>query len=118
MDTCYRLFTIALAPYADRVAREGGAGNNVRYMSPTTLIEYLSAGKALICSNLPALRELVKHEYNALLCDPGAVDQWSDALRRLQDDQGLRCRLANSARDSYLGRHTFDQRARSILSAL
>ena len=42
-----------------------------RYTSPLKLFEYLAAGRAVIASDLPALREVLTDDVNAVLVEPG-----------------------------------------------
>ena len=43
-----------------------------RYTSPLKLFEYLAAGRPIVASDLAALREVLRHEDNALLVEPGS----------------------------------------------
>lgn len=108
-------FDILLAPYQTTVTVYGGGGDTARWMSPLKLFEYMAAGKAIICSDLPALREVLTHEANALLCPPSDVDAWSAALERLRDDEALRARLGETARRDFLDNYTWLARAGSLL---
>lgn len=63
-----------------------------------TILEGMSAGKAMIASDIEAFRDLVKHDESALLCPPGDEDALFAAILRLVDDAPLRARLGLSAR--------------------
>ncbi len=45
-----------------------------RYTSPLKLFEYLAAGRPIVASDLAALREVLRHEDNALLVESGSAD--------------------------------------------
>lgn len=118
---------VLLAPYEERVAASSG-GDIARYLSPLKLFEYLACGRPIVCSDLPALREIL-HPGNAILLpvaegggehrasewQPAAA--WAAALQRLQADAGLRERLASQARRE-AARYSWEGRAAKILEGL
>lgn len=81
---------ITLLPYPPRLATADS-------MSPMKLFEALAAGRPIIASDLPVLRELLEHEKTALLVDPEDAEAWIAAVRRLQTDRELAVRLAGAA---------------------
>jgi len=87
-------------------------------MSPLKIFEYMAAGKAMLCSDLPVLREVLIHEQTALLCDPENPEGWVRALKRLRDDVDLRKRLGKTARREFMAKYTWKTRAESILTDL
>ena len=110
-------FDVLLAPYQRRVEIAGGADISA-WMSPLKLFEYMAAGKPILCSDLPVLREIIEHERNGLLLPPDDADEWTAALRRLADDTAERDRLGSAARGEFLARHTWQQRARLVLAGI
>lgn len=83
---------IAVAPL-DRSDR-----NCVQGCMPLKILEYMACGCAIIASDLPVNRALLRHEHNALLYpaeDPVAL---AVALQRLAEDPALRHRLGVQAR--------------------
>lgn len=100
---------IILLPYPRDIATADS-------MSPMKLFEALAAGRPIIASDLPVLRELLVNEDNALLVEPGDISAWLAAIRRLQSDPNLAVRLARNARN--LASHfTWEQRAENIARA-
>jgi glycosyltransferase involved in cell wall biosynthesis len=73
---------------------------STRATSPLKLFEYMAAGRAIVASDLPALREVLTHEVNGLLVAPGDPDALAAGIRRLSGDPDLRDRLARTARDT------------------
>jgi glycosyltransferase involved in cell wall biosynthesis len=69
------------------------------YTSPLKLFEYLAAGRAIVASDLPALREVLQHEVNALLVPPDDPAALAAGLGRLVNDPALAARLARAAFD-------------------
>lgn len=107
-------FDVLLAPYQQEVSVSGG-GNTVRWMSPLKLFEYMAAGKAVICSDILVLREVVEHKKNALLCPPDDTDEWVKALEILKDNPTFKKDLGDRARTKFLKNYTWTSRARSLL---
>ena len=74
------------------------------YVSPATgresfgivLLEAMSAGAPIICSDIHGYRAVVRRDREALLVPPGDSEALADALRRLIEDQDLRAQLSKS----------------------
>jgi glycosyltransferase involved in cell wall biosynthesis len=84
-------------------------------------IEAMGCACAVIASDLPALRDVVDHNINGLLFEVGNANALATCIRQLVEDEDLRCRLAESGRESVL--HKFDwneatERYRKIFSTL
>jgi len=62
-----------------------------------TILEGMSAGKAIVASDIEAFRDLVTNEESALLVEPGNVDQLTGAIERLVKDDDLRESLGTTA---------------------
>jgi len=110
-------FDVVLAPYQERVTVEG-RGDISAFMSPLKLFEYMAARKAIVCSDLPVLREVMRHEDNCLLVPPADIAAWRGALERLRDNAVLRAQLADTAYKEFLHSYTWRARADRILTAL
>lgn len=109
---------VLLAPYQTRIAVAGNSGNTAAWCSPLKLFEYQAQGKAIVCSDLPAMREVLDSEETALLCSPTDADAWTIALRRLDADRPFAQRLGNSARAAFLSQFTWQQRAQRLVDCL
>lgn len=105
----YAKTDIILLPYPKDIATADS-------MSPMKLFESLAAGRPIIASNLPVLRELLIHEDNALLVEPDDVDGWLAAIRRIKSDPALAVRLAKNARH-LAAEFTWEKRAQVIARA-
>jgi glycosyltransferase involved in cell wall biosynthesis len=90
-----------------------------RYTSPLKLFEYLAAGRPIVASDLPALREVLRQDDNALLVEPGSPSELAAALRRVMGDQTLAAGLSRRAFDdaAYYGWATRAQRIDVVLDA-
>jgi glycosyltransferase involved in cell wall biosynthesis len=109
---------IVLMPYQRQVQVASGKADTSRWMSPMKLFEYMSAGKAIVSSDLPVLREVLDHERNALLVAPDDLDGWLTAVKRLIADPDLRQRLGQTARQDLLAHYTWEARAQKVLDGL
>jgi len=85
------------------------------FTSPLKLYEYMAAGLPIVASDLPALREVLRDEDNALLVPPNDPVRLADAIRRLLDEPGLAERLRLKGHADVQGR-TWAARAASVLS--
>jgi glycosyltransferase involved in cell wall biosynthesis len=70
---------------------------STHFTSPLKLFEYMAAGRAIVASDLPAIREVLRHEVNALLVTPGDPASLALAIERLIADPDLASRLARNA---------------------
>jgi glycosyltransferase involved in cell wall biosynthesis len=105
---------ILLAPYASKVSMAGNSGNSADYMNPIKIFEYMSSGKIIMSSELPAIREVLS-ERNAVLCDY-SVSSWSFALEKIVrnfDDYQIR---AKTALDEFTANYSWKARAQRMIS--
>lgn len=65
--------------------------------SPLKLFEYMAANRAIVASDLPAIREVLTNGVHALLVTPGDADALAEGIRQLAADPQLRQRLAAAA---------------------
>lgn len=65
---------------------------------PLILLEAFAAGIPVIGSDLGAINEHVKHEYNGLLVRHDSVRQWSDTLGRVAGDRNLHEKLKKNVK--------------------
>ena len=105
MDVC-------LIPNQKRVVVDGQ--DIGKWTSPMKMFEYMAHGKAILCSDLPVLKEILIHDKNALFCSPTDVSSWVAALERLRDTPGLSERLGCSARQDFERLYTWDRRAQRL----
>lgn len=84
---------------------------------PMKLFLYLAAGRAIVAPDLPDMRELLRHDENALLVPAGDFRGAADAIERLVRDPSLAERLSAAARADSLGL-TWDARAKRIVGFL
>jgi glycosyltransferase involved in cell wall biosynthesis len=84
--------------------------------SSLAVLEAMSAGCAVVTSDIPGTNELVIDGQTGLLTPPGDPGALADALRRTLSDPDRRRRLGDSARARVLAEFTADAMARSVTS--
>lgn len=115
-------FDILIAPYQRSVSVASGSdgtessGNTADWMSPLKIFEYMASGKAIICSNLPVLREVLRNGENCLLCEPDQISDWVHAILKLADNHELRMHLSSQSFSDFKEKYTWTARAKNILN--
>ena len=95
-------FDVALLPMQWRVATSASNNSDIAsWTSPLKLFEYMAAGLPIVASDLPVLREVLKHEVNSLLCNALDPFSWQRQLERLRDCENLRLKLGVQQRKSF-----------------
>ena len=77
------------------------------YVSPATgresfgivLLEAMSAGAPIICSDMHGYRGVVRRERDGILVEPGNADALAASIRRLIDDPALRAQLSRAGEE-------------------
>lgn len=64
----------------------------------SALLEAMSCGRAIICSNIPGNQVLISHNNEGLLFDPYNTQELSNAIHLLSTDDSLRTRLGSNAK--------------------
>jgi glycosyltransferase involved in cell wall biosynthesis len=80
------------------------------FTSPLKLFEYMAAGRPIIASDLPSIREVLADGHNALLVAAGNPQAITAAVRQLAGDPALGARLAAQALED-VREYTWDKRA-------
>ena len=95
----------ALGPYDVGVVSYLPLSRNHLFSSPNKLFEYMSAGLAVICSDLPVLREVVTEADCGLLYEAGNVEALAEAMQKLAADRDLLTRFKANARRAAVERY-------------
>lgn len=106
---------VLLMPYARTFAVSGGEDTSA-FASPMKMFEYLAAGRVILSSDLPVLREVLS-EHNAVLLPPEDLQAWDAALQKVRRNPDWAARLAAQARAD--AQHfTWVERARRSLDGI
>jgi len=106
-----RTADVCIAPFA-----KVGAGR-VGWFSPLKLFEYMAAGKPLIVSDLPPLREIVDPEIGAL-CSPENILDWVGVLKDFYEHPEKRKTMGAKAYQRFLRYYRWEVRAQMVLEGL
>lgn len=114
MASRFNCFQIALLPNQPvvTIAKRDNIG---RYTSPMKLFEYMAAGKAIVASDLPVLREVLTDRVNALLVPHDDIKAWAEAVHLLKNNAELRHSLSSRARSDAIEMYSYEARFRRIL---
>jgi len=72
------------------------------------ILEYQAAGVPVVCTNLPAHREMVVHGQSGLLYEPCHVDGLVNCVKQLLDDAMIRQRIGRAGQDASMSRKWTD----------
>jgi glycosyltransferase involved in cell wall biosynthesis len=86
---------------------------SAHYTSPLKLFEYLAAGRPIVASDLPALREVLRHGENAWLTAPDDAAALAAGIKQVLADPALAIRLARTAFEE-ASRYSWERRAEQL----
>jgi len=89
-----------------RIARE--------YTSPLKLFEYMGAKKPIVASDLPSLREVLRHRHNAYLVQPDQPEALAEGIKAVLNDEILSQKITRQAYEDVQA-YTWNIRAHRIL---
>lgn len=75
---------------------------------PIALLEAMAFGKAIVTTDVGAIKEVIKHQENGWLVRPREVDSLTQALVSIAADGMLAKQLGTGARKSYLSNFTLE----------
>ena len=107
-----------LMPYQKQVSIGQKGHDTGRWMSPMKMFEYMASSNPIISSDLPALREILEDNVNALLVECDNYEQWISAINKLINNKDLSSRLATNAYNEYLETYNWLFRAKKISKIL
>jgi glycosyltransferase involved in cell wall biosynthesis len=81
---------------------------------PLKLFEYMAAGVPILATDLPSIREVLRHGENAWLVPPSNPKALAEGIRHLLENPDLAERLAQQARKD-VRQYTWKRRAAVIL---
>ncbi|PCI00116.1 MAG: hypothetical protein COB76_04185 [Alphaproteobacteria bacterium] len=105
---------ILIAPYQSSVRTSSG-DDTTRWMSPLKIFEYMGSKTPFICSELPALQDIVTHGHDCLMCPANATKKWADSIDMLLSDPDLTKKLSGNAFQKFCDHYTWEKRAKNIL---
>ena len=106
---------ILLMPYGKIIAGSSG-GNIADVSSPMKMFEYMAAGRVILTSDMPVLREVL-NETNAAFYTPEDMQSMERVFETLIQDEGLRKRLSSQALTD-IEEYSWRARMQRILSSV
>lgn len=103
---------VLLMPYGRLIAGSGG-GDTSEVASPMKMFEYLAAGRPILSSDLPVIREVLSNKI-AMFCPPGDLKAWKSTLSELKENPSKRAALAAAARKA-AEKYSWRARAKAAL---
>lgn len=85
------------------------------YTSPLKLFEYMAAGRAIVATDLPSIREILQHGRNAILVRPGDPHALAEGILTLLENPELAQRISQQAARDVV-QYSWENRAKRILS--
>lgn len=85
------------------------------YMSPLKMFEYMASRTPIVATDLPAIREILRHRENAVLVEPGSPEALAEGIKRVLDMPDRGGRLAAQACQDVTAL-TWERRAANILA--
>jgi glycosyltransferase involved in cell wall biosynthesis len=83
---------------------------------PLSIIEAMSAGKAILATNVGGVSELLREGETGLLVEVDDVEGIVLGLKKLLSEASLRANLGRNARHEYLARFTCEKMAQELLN--
>ncbi len=105
---------ILLMPYSRSIMGSSGSADSAAVASPMKMFEYMAAGRAIVSSDLPVIREVL-NEKNTVFCEPDDVGKWKAEIESLLQNKTRRTELGDQARQDVQG-YTWVARAQRILN--
>jgi glycosyltransferase involved in cell wall biosynthesis len=88
----------------------------VRYMSPLKMFEYMAAGRPIVATDFPVVREVLRDGETAILVAPDSGNALREGLQRVLSDPSLQQGMAGAAREAAKA-YTWERRAQRVLAA-
>ncbi|MCG3679256.1 glycosyltransferase family 4 protein [Aliarcobacter butzleri] len=108
---------VLLAPYHKSGIEGFGKGNidQSEYQNPIKIIEYLSAAKPIIATDMITIREVLNDE-NAILIDVDNIEKWVDTIKLLKFDDLEYKKYSKNGYKYFINNLTWKTRAKNILT--
>ena len=104
---------VLLMPYSHSIMGSSGSADSAAVASPMKMFEYMAAGRAIVSSDLPVIREVLNAR-NAVFCEPDKIGDWRLEIEALLNEDARRIELGKQARQDVQG-YTWVARAQRIL---
>ena len=107
---------VLLMPYSRSIMGSSGTADSASVASPMKMFEYMAAGRAIVTSDLPVIREVLNEE-SAVFCEPDDMEDWKMGIEKLLADESHRSEIGKQALGD-VGGYTWLARAEKIVIGL
>lgn len=114
----YEKFSIALAPYQEKIYAADKRCETSNYCSPMKLFEYMSYKKAIICSDLPVFHEVGENGKELIFQSCVDTKGWVNAIHYLLDNKKERKLMIENAYSKFLENYTWKSRVERIIKRI
>jgi glycosyltransferase involved in cell wall biosynthesis len=85
----------------------------INFCSPLKVFEYMASGRIIVAHGFPTIKEVLKHDHNALIVEP---ESWSDLIEKTGKalHLGYPSTIANQARIDVYNEYSWGKRAEQI----
>lgn len=112
----YNNFDICVLPFSRNIIVGKMKNADIgRWTSPLKLFEAMAYGKAILSSSLDTVNEVLTDGENCLMESPDNILGWCEKLDRLVEDEQLRFRLGQNAKELFEKNYTWNIRAKEII---
>jgi glycosyltransferase involved in cell wall biosynthesis len=108
-----------VAPYyimADSILIPSATTHGIQEATSLAMLEGMSCGKAVICSAIGGMREVIQHMKNGVLVKEKEPEEIAKAIRQLMEDPSLMTGLKSNAREYVLQNHSYLAHAQKVLT--
>jgi glycosyltransferase involved in cell wall biosynthesis len=97
---------------ADAILIPSITSHGIQEATSLSMLEGMSAGKVVICSEIGGMREVIQDMKNGMFIQEKQSQSITKAIETIIKDQNLRIKLGNEAREYVLQNHSFVAHAR------
>ena len=76
----------------------------------------MSQGKTIIASDLPNINEVLKNNYNSILCKSDIIEDWINAIQKVTNDNDLNLKIRINAKKDFEKYYTWEKRVQTIFN--
>jgi glycosyltransferase involved in cell wall biosynthesis len=104
---------VLLMPYSRSIMGSSGTADSASVASPMKMFEYMAAGRAIVTTDLPVIKEVL-NEKNAVFCVPNDLEDWKSKIEELLTNESRRDELGKQALQDVRG-YTWLARAEKVM---
>ena len=105
-------------PYTKSVTAAGNVSDITKFTSPLKLFDYMAAGKTIMCSDIPVLKEIIKDKRNCIIVKNFINPfSWLMEINKIKNNFYLRNILAKNSINDVKNFH-HDKRAKKYLQGV